>query len=195
MTAVQSEPNKRQNELLGAFLKAWSILGDNTQAAARTYKACVDEGLDMSRYVSSKSLATKLLLLAEDRLIPLPKAELLLLPAPVLEAMAKLPKDIQTRVYENGASVMRDGKVQQVPFHDIKASEAVRLVDTTGGVSRLVSPKEQVFRALPPRPKHDKLLQIRLSAEELEAIIQTSSKERKSPQSLIRDVLKDKGII
>ena len=193
MKLVISDKTKHQNDLLGNFLAALDNAKTSIATLAISYEACIKSGMDMSRYVS-KSLGMRLLSLAEGRLLPAAYDRLLGNDA-MTRTMIALPLDTQKSLLADGVPIWRDGKAQTLPAEEIRANEARKLLDVTGGKARLLTPDEQAARLEPVMPRQDKLVELRLRPEEYEALAISAHKAKQSIVGYIKTQLHMHGVI
>lgn len=193
MQLVVSPATKQQNDLLGAFLRQLEGAKRNMQELASSYKACVDAGIDLSRYVS-RSMAFRLIELANGKLHPEVSNRLLANDTMTI-VMTMLPIDMQATLLERGVEVSRKGEATTVPIDDVRPGEARRLLDVTGGRPRLLSAKEQAARQAPIPRRADKQETIRFTPEEYYVLEQAAKKAQRSIPHYIKQQLYLAGIL
>lgn len=193
MSVKLTPKTKNENKVLREFLAAHEDAKRSITRLANAYKACVDAGIDMSRYVS-KALAFRLQNIAAGRLLPEAHEKTLGNDAAVA-TLVMLSREQQKSIVLEGVKVWRDGKEVFVPLEDLRPSEARKIIDVTGGKARLLSAPEQAERQTPPRPRHDKIVQLRLTPEQFEALYRAAKKVGQSPQGFVIDQLYKAGVL
>jgi hypothetical protein len=192
MTTAEMTP--AQSELLETFLQAWDSLKESTLEAARAYKECIDAGIDMRRYIRGHSVHEKLLVLASGKLVPLKESEILFMPAFSVRALASLPKEEQKLALTEGIKVHRHGKVEQIPFVRLSATEVRGAIDMGDGQGRILTPEEQEVREVAPNRK-GQIIEVRLNYAEAKAMMTLAEREGSSPEEIIRELLREKGVV
>ncbi len=190
---IVSEETQVQNDALGAFLRQLEKTRVNMAELAKAYQACVDQGVDLGRYVS-KGMAFRLSSLACGKLLP-DASERLLGNDAMTSTMAQLAADTQKRLLAEGVEVWRDNKATIVPVDEVRPSEARRLLDVTAGRPRLLGADEQAARSVPPKPRHDKIVELRVAPEEMEALNIAAHKAGQSVAHYVKRQLYLAGII
>jgi len=190
MTVKQSPENQLQTNLLAEFIAAINEAKRSIVKTAHAYKACVDAGIDMSRY--GKGLGFRLIKIAEGKLLPEAHDKLLGNDA-MVEALATLPTATQKQLLDEGVSVWR-GKPEVVSVEDVRPSEARRLVDPV--TRRLLSPQEQGARqTVVPVARHDMPITINLSREDYNELASQAKRARLSPGAYILAELVKSGVL
>lgn len=154
--------------------------------AASLYKECVEHGDDVSRWVSL-ALCEKLSIIADGRLIDPIVNIVQYLPNKAVTALAALPKSLQKAVWEDGVNV--GGEIRKIP--DLRSADVGRVFDVVDGRGRIISPEEQAVRAVPVRPKHDKIFEVRLTPVEYESLVRRAAKAGTSPQRCFKSWLNE----
>lgn len=193
MTVVMLPKTQEQSDLLALFADCLNRTQQNIEELAHAYKACVDAGIDMSRY--GASLGARLMRIAEGKLLPTAAPKLLALPDATIAALSSLAKVEQKRLWDEGAEIWRDNRAQKVPLEGVRAAEARRLIDATGGRARLLTPEEQAARQAPAIPRHDKLVELRFTPDEYEAVSRKAHKEQQSVAHYIKRQLYMAGVL
>lgn len=170
MSVNSSALTAQQNQLLGDFIRSQEAAKNSLQDMANKYKACVDAGMDMVRYVP-ESLALRLLAIASGTLVnDIPPAKLMALPDSAIPVLASLPKSDQKDLWANGVDIWRQSGSAHVELVDLSASEFRRLADITGGHGRILTPAEQRDRIAAKAtnvPVRDQLVTVRLTHDEM----------------------------
>ncbi len=176
MTVIQSETSIEQSRLLGEFIKALDNLKGNVLEAARIYREATDRGVDLRRLCGKRvSLGFLARLDKISRgIFPAEIANHVAeLPAPVIDVLATLPKDVQEQIVTDGLDIIQDGKPNRVRLDAMTAATFRKAVDATEGRGRVLSIEEQVARAEPAKVKHDKFVpleKLRLTKEEYDEL-------------------------
>lgn len=194
MTALQSDSNKYQNELLAAYAAARENAKGSIEAWAHAYKACIDDGIDMCRKENAE-MGARLLMIASGKLAPMAQLRLIALSSTSVQRLAALSKPLQKKLLDDGAEVLRDGKTLVVPYEHLSPGEARRLIDVTGGEGRIVGPDEQKCRLAPVAPKHDQIVAVRLAYDERVALGAIAHKRGMRPDTLIKAILREQGLL
>lgn len=192
MTAMTTIRTQIQNDLLGEFLRALEQAKQDIVKLATAYKACVDSGMDMSRY--GKGLGFRLLKIAEGKLLPEVHDKLLGNDA-MVASLVTLPAEVQQTLLTHGVAVRRNDKDVVVPIEDVRPSEAKQLVDVIAGRGRLLTPAEQAARRAPIAPRHDKLVELRFTPEEYKLVQYEANKAHKSVTHYLKQQLYLAGVL
>jgi hypothetical protein len=195
MTRTTTELTREQNEALGVFLKHWANSKDSTLEAAQSYIRCVELEMVMCEYVSRRGMHNKLLLIANGKLLPMAQTDLLHLPEGIASTLATLTKPEQERVMRDGIDVVRGHKTVRIAFRNLSPVDLKLAFDTRGGRGRIVTPEEQAARFLPPPNQHDQVIELRLDLAEAKDLFAAAYAEGKSPATLIKGLLREKGYI
>lgn len=188
MTVTMLPKTQEQSGLLAKFAICLERTHDDMVSLAHAYKACIDAGIDMSRY--GASLGMRLLKIAEGVLVPKTTAKVLALPDATVKALASLSRAEQDRLWEDGVGIWRDGRVQRITIDDVRSGEARRMVDVIDGKGRLLSPLEQKERMSPAVTKRDQIVKVRLTYEERVAAGAWAHQKGKTLETLIRDMIR-----
>jgi hypothetical protein len=200
MTVKMSEQTALQTDLFGAFLKAIQATKDSIIGAARAYRACVDAGVDMSPQALkhagvSRKLINRLDKLSSGALIEETSTVLLAMPDAMVNTLASLPKDVQKDLLANGVPLVRAGKTLIVSVEDVQNTEAKRIVDSTGGRARLLTPEEQAERQEPVKPRSDKMVELRFTPAEFATLAHKAHKAGHSVEHYLKRQLYLEGTL
>lgn len=189
MTVTMLPNTIERTKLLAKFADLLERTQSDMIDLAHAYKACVDAGVDMSRY--GKSLGMRLLKIADGALVPKTTAKVLALPDATVRALASLPRSVQDELWEHGVEIWRDDQPKRITVDDLRSAEARRLVDVCAGKGRLLSPLEQKERMTPAVVKRDQVLSVRLTYEEARDARAWAHKKGKSLETLIREMIRN----
>lgn len=193
LAVTLSEANKRQNAALSRF-NAWVL--DHKKhilLGAEIYAECVREGVDMTERLPARMRAI-FENINRGRLLP-EAADKLLGNEKMISVFSSVSLPQQERMMKEGVEVWRNNEPITVPVSDVRPSEAVRLLDRTGGQARLLSAVEQKERAEPRAPRHDKILTLRLTPRQYEDVARCAKRANRSPHHFIIDELVKAGAL
>ena len=188
-----SDANKRQNDALSRF-NAWLLdQRKHILRGAEIYAECIREGVDMTERLDARwrNLFENI---NRGRLLP-DVAEKLVGNPKMVATISAIPTSQQKQLLEDGVEVWRNGRAQRVPLAEVQASEAIRLIDRTGGHARLLSAEEQKDRDQPRKPKHDKIVQLRLTPEQYEQVARVAKARGRSIPMVVHGALFEVGIL
>ena len=187
MQITLTEKTAEQNRLLSVFNEYNRSWQEKIAECAKAYADCVRAGIDMGERVGP-SLRLLFERLADGKLIARAAPKLLGHPR-MIEVMSSLPVEAQESIVDGGVEVWRGNEKTKVAFHDVAPSEAARLLDKTGGRPRLLSAEEQKQRAVPVRPRHDRIVDLRLTPAQYEELAVSAKKKGRSLPHFIIDAL------
>lgn len=194
MTAIQSPESKREQDLLGVLIRALDNHFNSMMAVAEAWKACVDGGVNVDRYVDKRT-AAKLEIVLRGKLIDTVEKKALLLPAPVLQSLEAMPKEIQERLNSEGIEVLAGQKVRRATLADITTAEIRQAFDITEGRPRLLSIDEQRERKEPVKLRTDKTETLRFTPAEYLDLERAARKEGSSVKAYLKRQLYLTGIL
>lgn len=200
MAVKQSQINKKQNDVLAAFVAALHETQRSIGELALRYKACIDAGCDMSRFEASEGhgFGMRLLKVAEGKLLPRPMTILAQANTNVIHALCTLPMPEQQRLLDGGLPVRRKGKTHLVPLCDVTRAQVKQAIDVVGGRGRILTPDEQTERTAKPAPKKDMLVSsdtMRLEPFEIEQIRKKADKAGRSFGLFLKSHLYETGVL
>jgi len=195
MTAKMSNETRLQTDLLGSFIAAFEQVKVDIVKLAHCYKACIEEGMDLGRWVKTKAHALQLLKIAEGKLLPELQPLLIAAPEAVTVTVVAVPLETQRQWLDEGVPVARGGKAVRVPIDELQHAEAKRLLDPV--TKRILPPEEQAARMERPPAivKHDTPVTLEFSREDYNDIAAQAKRAGQSIKVFLLAELVKAGVL